>query len=272
MANMQGSFVWLPANDVHKRGDEMLNQFSRTELLIGKEALEKLSNAKVAVVGIGGVGSYVVEGLVRAGVGNFVLVDDDKVCLTNLNRQLIATRKTVGKYKVEMAKERILEINPKANVETFQEFFLPETEGIIDESVDYIVDAVDTVTAKIELVMRANKLHIPIISCMGTGNKLDPTRFEVTDIFKTSVCPLAKVMRKELRTRGIKHLKVLYSKEEPIKPDETLECSCKTGCICPPGTVRKCTKTNHVPGSISFVPSVAGLIISGEVIKDIINL
>ena len=249
----------------------MLNQFSRTELLIGKEGIEKLQNAKVAIFGIGGVGSFVVEGLVRAGVGNFILVDDDKVCLTNLNRQIIATRKTVGKPKVEVAKERILEINPNANVEIYQEFFMPNSNEIIDNTVSYIVDSVDTVTAKIELVVRAEKNNIPIISSMGTGNKLDPTKFEVTDIYKTSVCPLAKVMRKELRARGIKKLKVVYSKEEPIKPDETLECSCKTGCICPPGTVRKCTSRSQVPGSISFVPSVAGLIIAGEVVKDLIK-
>jgi tRNA A37 threonylcarbamoyladenosine dehydratase len=249
----------------------MLNQFSRTELLIGKEGIDKLQNAKVAIFGIGGVGSFVVEGLVRAGIGNFILVDDDKVCLTNLNRQVIATRKTVGKFKVEVAKERILEINPNANVEIYQEFFMPDSKEILDNTVDYIVDAVDTVTAKIELVVRANKLNIPIISSMGTGNKLDPTKFEVTDIYKTSICPLAKVMRKELRTRGIEKLKVVYSKEEPIKPDETLECSCKTGCICPPGTKRKCTARNQVPGSISFVPSVVGLIMAGEIIKDIIK-
>jgi tRNA A37 threonylcarbamoyladenosine dehydratase len=249
----------------------MLNQFSRTELLIGKDGVEKLHNAKVAIFGIGGVGSFVVEGLVRAGIGNFILVDDDKICLTNLNRQVIATRKTVGQPKVEVAKERILEINPNANVEIYQEFFMPDSKEFLDNTIDYIVDAVDTVTAKIELVVRANKLNIPIISCMGTGNKLDPTRFEVTDIYKTSICPLAKVMRKELKNRGINKLKVVYSKEEPIKPDETLECSCKTGCICPPGTVRKCTARNQVPGSISFVPSVAGLIIAGEVIKDICN-
>ena len=249
----------------------MLNQFSRTELLIGKEGIEKLQNAKVAVFGIGGVGSFVVEGLVRVGIENFVLVDKDIVDITNLNRQIIATRKTVGKPKVEVAKERILEINPDAKVETYQQFFMPDSEEILDNTVDYVVDAVDTVTAKIELVVRANKLNIPIISSMGTGNKLDPTRFEVTDIYKTSICPLAKVMRKELRTRGIEKLKVVYSKEEQIKPDETLECSCKTGCICPPGTKRKCTARNQVPGSISFVPSVAGLIIAGEVIKDIIK-
>ena len=247
----------------------MLNQFSRTELLIGKEAIEKLNKSKVAIFGIGGVGSFVVEGLARAGVENFILVDDDKICLTNLNRQIIATHKTVGKYKVEVAKERILEINPNAKVETYQEFFMPESKEILDETVDYIVDSIDTVTAKIELVLRADKLHIPIISSMGTGNKLDPTQFEVTDIFKTSVCPLAKVMRKELRTRGIKQLKVVYSKEEPIKIEEAANSSCKNGCICPPGTKRKCTVRNQVPGSISFVPSVAGLIIAGEVIKDI---
>lgn len=249
----------------------MLNQFSRTELVIGKAGVEKLNNAKVAIFGLGGVGSFVLEGLVRAGIGNFVLIDDDKICLTNLNRQILATRKTVGQPKVEVAKQRILDINPNANVEIHQEFFMPETEGILDNSIDYIVDCIDTVTAKIELVVRAEKLNIPIISCMGTGNKLDPTRFEVTDIYKTSICPLAKVMRKELRNRGIKKLKVLYSKEEPVKLNETVENSCKHNCICPPGTKRKCTIRNQVPGSISFVPSVAGLIIAGEVVKAILN-
>ena len=249
----------------------MLDQFSRTELIIGRDAIDKLNHAKVAIFGLGGVGSFVVEGLVRAGIGNFVLVDDDKICLTNLNRQIIATHKTIGKPKVEVAKERILDINPKAMVEIHQEFFLPETEGIIDNSIDYIVDCVDTVTAKIELVVRANEFNIPIISSMGTGNKLDPTRFEVTDIFKTSICPLAKVMRKELRARDIKKLKVLYSKEEPTRIQDNTENSCKTNCICPPGTKRKCANRNQVPGSISFVPSVAGLIIAGEVIKDIIK-
>ena len=231
----------------------MLNQFSRTELLIGKQGVEELQKAKVAVFGIGGVGSYAVEGLARAGIGNFILVDNDTVSLTNLNRQIIATHKTINMPKVEVAKQRILEINPNAKVEIYQELFMPETEGILDDSIDYIVDCVDTVTAKIELVMRANKLNIPIISCMGTGNKLDPTRFEVTDIFKTSVCPLAKVMRKELKARGIKKLKVVYSKEEPIKPAE-------------------CTEEKVKAGSISFVPSVAGLIIAGEIVKDIIRM
>lgn len=200
-----------------------------------------------------------------------MLIDDDKICLTNLNRQILATRKTVGKSKVEVAKERILEINPDAEIEIYQEFFMPETEGILDENIDYIVDCIDTVTAKIELVVRANKLNVPIISCMGTGNKLDPTRFEIADIYKTSVCPLAKVMRKELKVRNIKKLKVLYSKEEPIKIEQESESSCKTNCICPPGTKRKCAIRNQVPGSISFVPSVAGLIIAGEVVKDLIK-
>ena len=250
----------------------MLNQFSRTELLIGKDGLDKLSKVKVAIFGIGGVGSFVAEGLVRAGVKKFILIDDDKVFLTNLNRQIHATRKTIGKYKVDIMAERILEINPDAKVETYKEFYMPNSEkNILDNDVNYIIDAVDTVTAKIELVMQANALNIPIISAMGTGNKLDPTRFEVTDIYKTSVCPLAKVMRKELRARGIEKLKVVYSKEEPIKPYEQTENTCKTHCICPPGTKRKCTIKNQIPGSISFVPSVAGLIIAGEVIKDIIN-
>ena len=237
----------------------MLNQFSRTELLIGKEKVKSLHKAKVAVFGIGGVGSFVVEGLARAGIENFILVDNDKVSLTNLNRQIIATTKTIGKYKVEVCKERILEINPNANVKTYQEFFMPESKEILDNTVDYIVDAVDTVTAKIELVVRANKLNIPVISCMGTGNKLDPTKFEVTDIYKTSICPLAKVMRKELKARGIEKLKVVYSKEEPIKVNEDIEIEEENN-----------TK-KQVPGSISFVPSVAGLIIAGEVIKDIIK-
>ena len=251
----------------------MLSQFSRTELLIGKEGIEKLNKAKVAIFGLGGVGSFVVEGLVRAGVQNFVLVDDDKICLTNLNRQIIATRKTVGKYKVEVARDRILEINPNANVEIFQEFYMPgSNSNILTEDLTYVVDCIDTVTAKIELVVNCKKLGIPIISAMGTGNKLDPSRFEITDIYKTSICPLAKVMRKELRKRNIEGLKVIYSKEEPIKPDDNSESSCKKNCICPPGTARKCTIRNQVPGSISFVPSVAGLMIAGEIVREIIGI
>ena len=250
----------------------MLNQFSRTELLIGEDGINKLQNAKVAVFGVGGVGSFVVEGLVRAGVGHFVLVDDDKICLTNLNRQIIATRKTIGKYKVDVAKERILEINPNATVETYQEFYMPNSESnILTEDLDYVVDCIDTVTAKIELVMNCKKLNIPIISAMGTGNKLDPSKFEITDIYKTSVCPLAKVMRKELRKRNIERLKVIYSKEELIKINQEANCSCKTNCICPPGTKRKCSIRNQVPGSISFVPSVAGLMIAGEIVREIIK-
>lgn len=237
----------------------MSNQFSRTELLIGKDAVEKLNKSKVAIFGIGGVGSYVVEGLVRAGIQNFILVDHDTVSETNINRQIIATTKTIGMSKVEVAKERILEINPNAKVEIIKEFFMPDSNEFLDNSVDYIVDAIDTVTAKIELVQRANKLNIPIISSMGTGNKLDPSKFEITDIYKTSVCPLAKVMRKELKQRGIKKLKVLYSKEEPIKLKEINQEQVDKG------------NKKQVPGSISFVPSVAGLIIAGEVIKDLIK-
>ena len=250
----------------------MLNQFSRTELLIKSEGIEKLKNSKIAVFGIGGVGSFVVEGLVRAGVGNFVLIDDDKICLTNLNRQIIATRKTIGKYKVDVEKERILEINPDAKVETYQEFYMPDSKtNIINKEIDYVIDCVDTVTAKIEIIEQCKKLNIPVISSMGTGNKLDPSKFEITDIFKTSICPLAKVMRKELKKRNIDNLKVIYSKEEPIKIYDNSNSSCKTNCICPPGTKRKCTIRNQVPGSISFVPSVAGLMIAGEVVRDIIN-
>lgn len=200
----------------------MSNQYSRTELLIGKEGIEKLSKAKVAIFGIGGVGSFVVEGLVRAGIQDFILVDGDIVNISNLNRQIIATHNTIGKPKVEVAKSRILEINPNAKVKTYQEFFMPDSKEILDSTIDYIVDAVDTLAAKIELVLRADKLKIPIISSMGTGNKLDPTKFEVADIYKTSVCPLAKVMRKELKKRRIEKLKCVYSKEEPIKLEKNL--------------------------------------------------
>lgn len=249
----------------------MLHEFSRTELLIGEQSLNDLRNSKVAIFGIGGVGTYAVEGLVRSGIGNFVLVDDDQVCLTNINRQLHATRKTVGKSKVAIMKDRILEINPKAEVETFQEFYLPENaHKMISSEYSYIIDAVDTVTAKIDLVMKANESDIPIISCMGAGNKLDPTRFEVADIYKTSVCPLARVMRQELKKRKIKKLKVVYSKENPIKPMSSSVSNCTTDCVCPKGTTRTCTSRNQIPGSMAFVPSVAGLIIAGEVVKDLI--
>lgn len=251
----------------------MLNQFSRTELLIGKEALERLSKAHVAVFGIGGVGGYVVEALVRSGIGNFDLIDDDKVCLTNLNRQIIATRDTIGRYKVEVMRERILSINSDAEVTTHRCFYLPENARDFDfSSYDYVVDAVDTVTAKLEIVMRAKESNIPVISCMGVGNKLNPTQLEIADIYKTSVCPLAKVMRRELRKRGVDKLKVLYSKEEPITPLDDSEDTCREHCVCPPGTTRKCTQRRAVPGSISFVPSAAGLIIASEVVKDLAGI
>lgn len=229
--------------------------FSRTELLIGKENIEKLHKAKVAIFGIGGVGSYVVEALARAGVENFILVDNDKVDITNINRQIIATTKTIGMDKVEAARKRILEINPNAKVVTYKQFYMPDNKIELSEDISYIIDAVDTVSAKIALVEEADKLNIPIISSMGTGNKLDPTKFEVADIYKTSVCPLAKVMRKALKSRNIKSLKVVYSKEEPIKIDEDNEADTKL--------------KKHTPASISFVPSVAGLIIASEVVKDI---
>lgn len=248
----------------------MLTQFSRTELLLGKEAMEKLKNAKVAVFGIGGVGGYVCEALVRSGVGAFDLIDDDKVCLTNLNRQIIATRKTVGKYKTDVMKDRILEINPDARVEVHKCFFLPENADEFPfEEYDYIVDAVDTVTAKISLVMKAQEMNVPIISSMGAGNKLDASQFRVADIYKTKVCPLAKVMRRELKKRGVKKLKVVYSEEQPTRPIEDMAISCRTNCICPPGAAHKCTERRDIPGSVAFVPSVAGLIIAGEVVKDL---
>ena len=256
----------------------MEDMFSRTELLIGKENIEKLQKSKVAVFGIGGVGSYVVEGLARAGIGNFILVDSDDVSISNLNRQIIATTKTIGKPKVEVAKDRILEINPNANVTTYKEFYMPDNRVPFENDISYIVDAIDTVTAKIDLIEEAEKLKIPIISSMGTGNKLDPTKFEVTDIYKTSVCPLAKVMRKELRDRGIKKLKVVYSKEEPIKIKDRdnfeKDRELYKNEVEAEGNAEKKNyiSNSHVPGSISFVPSVAGLIIAGEVIKDIINV
>ena len=250
----------------------MLNQFSRTQLVFGADNMERLKNARVAVFGVGGVGGYTVEALARSGVGTLDLIDDDKVCLTNINRQILATRKTVGQYKVDVAKDRILEINPDANVNTYKMFYLPETKDQFHfEDYDYIVDAIDTVTGKIQLVLQARDAGTPIISSMGAGNKINPAMFEVADIYKTSVCPLAKVMRRELKKRGIKKLKVVYSKEKPIKPVEDMSISCRTHCICPPGAARKCTERRDIPGSTAFVPSTAGLIIAGEVIKDILG-
>lgn len=233
----------------------MSKQFLRTEALLGADAIEKLKNARVAIFGIGGVGSYVVEALARAGVGALDLIDSDIVAESNINRQLIALHSTVGRDKVEVAKERIADINPECNVRTYKTFYLPENAGDFDMTVyDYVVDAIDTVSGKISLVCGAENAGVPVISSMGTGNKLDPTRFEVADIYKTSVCPLARVMRTELKKRGIKKLKVVYSKEEPL----TAKTELKDG-------VRR-----SVPASVSFVPSVAGLIIAGEVIKDLI--
>lgn len=250
----------------------MLNQFSRTELLVGKENMERFRKARVAVFGIGGVGGYTVEALARSGIGTLDLIDDDKVCLTNLNRQIYATRSTVGKYKVDVARERILDINPDAQVHTCKTFYVPETADQFDfTQYDYVVDAIDTVTGKIGLVLQALESHVPIISSMGAGNKMNPADFEVTDIYKTSVCPLAKVMRRELKKRGVQHLKVVYSKEKPMTPIDDMAISCRTNCICPPGTVRKCTQRRQVPGSNAFVPSVVGLIIAGEVIKDLMQ-
>lgn len=250
----------------------MLTQFSRTELLLGKDAMDRLSGSRVAVFGIGGVGGYVCEALVRSGVGHFDLIDDDKVCLTNLNRQIIAAHKTIGQYKVDVMQERILDINPDAEVRTYKCFFLPENADEFPfEEYDYVVDAVDTVTAKIELVMKAQEKNVPIISSMGAGNKLDGSQFRVADIYKTKVCPLAKVMRRELKKRGVEKLKVVYSEEMPTRPIEDMAISCRTNCICPPGAKHKCTERRDIPGSVAFVPSVAGLIIAGEVIKDLCN-
>ena len=235
----------------------MINQFSRTELIFGQEGMEKLSNAKVAVFGIGGVGGFVAEALVRNGIENIDIIDNDKINITNLNRQIIATHSTIGKYKVDVMKDRILDINPNVNINTYKCFFLPENSNDFDFSAySYIIDAIDTVTAKIELVLKANFYNTPIISCMGTGNKIEPTKLEVSDIYKTSVCPLAKVMRKELKNRGVKKLKVVYSKELPIKHFTESE---------------EKTKKRAIPGSNSFVPSTAGLIIASEVIKDILK-
>ena len=231
--------------------------------------MQRLAGARIAVFGIGGVGGYTVEALARSGIGQLDLIDDDKVCITNINRQLLATLKTVGLYKVDVAKERIADINPKCRVNTFKTFYMPDTEGEFDFSqYDYIVDAIDTVKGKLALVENAQKAGTPIISSMGAGNKVDAAAFEVADIYETSVCPLARVMRYECRRRGIKKLKVVYSKEKPIRPMEDMSISCRRHCVCPPGT-RKCTVRRDIPGSTAFVPSVAGLIIAGEVIKEL---
>lgn len=250
----------------------MLNQFSRTELLIGRDGVLKLKEARVAIFGIGGVGGYVVEALARSGVGSFDLIDDDKVCLTNINRQIIATRKTVGEYKVDVMKERILEINPEAKVMTHQCFYLPETASEFDFSkYTYVVDAVDTITAKIDIILNSQQEKTPVISCMGAGNKLDPQQLKIADIYQTSMCPLAKVMRRELKKRGVKRLDVLYSTEKPIKPLKDTSASCRTDCICPKDTQRTCLIRREIPGSVAFVPPAAGLIIASEIVKNIIK-
>lgn len=248
----------------------MLNQFIRTEMLLGKEAMGILENSRVAVFGVGGVGGYTVEALVRSGVGQIDLIDNDKVSLTNINRQIIATCKTVGQYKVDVMRDRITDINPNAVVHVHKCFFLPETKDEFDfTEYSYVVDAVDTVTAKIELVVQSQEAGVPIISSMGAGNKLNPAEFEVADIYKTSVCPLAKVMRRELKKRNVKKLKVVYSKEKPVRPIENMAISNRTNCICPPDNKHEYTKRRDIPGSNAFVPSVAGMIIASEVIKDL---
>ncbi|MEE0022460.1 tRNA threonylcarbamoyladenosine dehydratase [Ruminococcus sp.] len=248
----------------------MLNQFSRTELLFGKAAMEHLRQCRVAVFGIGGVGGYAVETLARSGVGTLDLIDDDKICLTNLNRQIFATRSTVGKEKVAAAKARIQDICPDITVHTHSCFFMPDTADQFDfHDFDYVIDAIDTVTGKLEIILRAKAAGVPVISAMGAGNKLDPTAFRVADIYDTKVCPLARVMRYELRKRHVRDVKVVYSEEKPIRPIEDMAISCRNHCVCPPGTVRKCTVRRDIPGSNAFVPSVAGLILAGEVIKDL---
>ena len=251
----------------------MLNQFSRTQLLYGEENMGRFASSRVAVFGIGGVGGYVVEALARSGIGALDLIDDDKVCLTNINRQILATRKTVGKYKVDVAEERVHEINPDCVVRTYKTFFLPETQDQFDfAEYDYVVDAIDTVTGKLAIIVKAKEAGVPVISSMGAGNKINAAAFEVADIYKTSVCPLARVMRNECKKRGIKSLKVVYSKEKAIRPLEDMSISCRQHCICPPGTARKCTERRDIPGSTAFVPSVAGLIIAGEVLNDIAGM
>ncbi len=237
----------------------MDEKFSRTEMLIGNEGMEKLNKSKVAVFGLGGVGSFVCEGLARSGVGNFILIDYDKIDESNINRQLIATVNTIGRYKADLMKERILEINPDASVEVYKEFYMADSKtNIITQDLSYVVDCVDTIMAKIAIICTCNEINVPIISSMGTGNKLNPEMFEVADIYETSVCPLARIMKKDLRKRNIEKLKVVYSKENPINTND---------CDINKNQNKKC----KVKGSVSFVPSVAGLIIAGEVIKDIIN-
>lgn len=272
----------LPLRRKHKscikKGENvyMPNQFSRSQLILGKNALEKLKKARVAVFGIGGVGSYAAEALVRGGIGAIDVIDDDRVCLSNINRQLFATHETLGLYKTDAAVNRLKSINPELKITAHNIFYTPETAESIDLSCyDYIIDAIDTVTAKTELIVRAYKQSIPVISAMGAGNKLDPTAFRVSDIYKTSVCPLAKVMRSQLKKRGVKKLKVVYSQELPIKPVNTLpqnEEDSKAPADTAAGADTPRPGKRTTPGSVSFVPPVVGLIIAGEVIKDLTGL
>lgn len=251
----------------------MLYEFSRTERLIGKKAMDRLALSKIAIFGIGGVGSYAAEALARTGVGKLVLVDDDLICRTNINRQIHATNSTVGKPKVEVMRDRIADINCRAKVDIHQCFFSRDNAPeLITPDLDYIIDAIDTVNSKIELVLVSNEQGIPIISCMGAGNKLDPTRLEIADIYETHVCPLARVMRRELRKRGVSSLKVVYSKEEPRTPIENEGCNCNYGFVDPEGATRTSTSRRQIPGSMSFVPAVAGLLMAGQVVRDLINV
>ncbi len=248
----------------------MLEQFSRTRLLYGEEKMERLGASRVAVFGVGGVGGYVVEALARSGIGALDLIDDDKVCISNINRQIIATEKTIGKYKVDVAEERVHDINPECEVRTYKTFFLPETQDQFDFRLyDYVVDAIDTVTGKLAIIEKAKEAGVPVISSMGAGNKINATMFEVADIYETSVCPLAKVMRSECRKRNIDSLKVVYSKEKPLRPLGDTAADSTRQDISTEGTVRKCTKRRSIPGSTAFVPSVAGLIMAGEIINDL---
>ena len=243
---------------------------SRVAMVIGKNKLPVLGQARIAVVGLGGVGSYVAESLCRSGVGNLLLIDADKVAASNINRQLPALTSTFGRFKTEVVRQRLLDINPDCEIETVSKFYEPGAFAeFFSGSFTFIADAIDSTPSKVDLLLECVQRDIPVISSMGTGNKLDPTAFEVADIYKTSVCPLAKVMRRELKKRGIKKLKVVYSKEKALTPIDETENSCRSHCICPPGAKHKCTERRDIPGSVAFVPSVVGLIIAGEVVKDL---
>lgn len=251
----------------------MLDQFSRSRLVYGSDAVESLRNRRVIVFGVGGVGGYAAEALVRAGVGAIDIVDDDKVCLTNLNRQIIATWKTIGKQKIDVMEERLLDINRGCVVRKHDCFYLPQTADQFDfAEYDYIIDAVDTVTAKINLIMKAREVGTPIICAMGAGNKTDPTAVRIADIYETSICPLARIIRKEMRKRGVDHLKVAYSPEPAVEPKDDMAASCRTNCVCPPGTKRTCLQRRAIPGSSPFVPSAMGIAIAAEVTKDLMAL